>query len=471
MARTSRFKTPADAERWAIDKGAPPRGSRIPITSMTRGLAAAWMTAAGVPAAIVGNLSVAQRNEAWHDLTGATLERFKLLPMPRVTPETPEPSPWRIETPEPKNEEDTKAMQEQMPFNRPAPTPALPQDEHAAALAALQKLLAPKAPALDENAVLEIVHRHMGQTITAATTSATEQARTELADIVEEARAIVNGAPRVLRIEVAGRIKDMPPAPRHPLFDALLAFTVASREPGGLVPILVGPAGSGKTTACEHVAQALGLPFYSNGALTGTHELFGYMDAAGRYHTTPFRQAFQFGGVYLMDELDRTTDPSVPVSLNSALANGFASFPDSAEPVRRHPDFVPLVAANTFGRGADRLYVGANQLDAATLNRFAFLSWDYDEALERALAGDDTWTAYVQAARAACYKHKIRHIISPRASMGGANLRRVGLGFDMVADACIWQGLDTEQRARIVADIPDGIARRAQAPRIILAAE
>jgi hypothetical protein len=41
----------------------------------------------------------------------------------------------------------------------------------------------------------------------------------------------------------------------------------------------------------------------------------------------------------------------------------------------------------------------------------------------------------------------------------------------MVADACVWQGLDTEQRARIVADIPDNIARRAQAPRIILAAE
>jgi hypothetical protein len=79
--------------------------------------------------------------------------------------------------------------------------------------------------------------------------------------------------------------------------------------------------------------------------------------------------------------------------------------------------------------------------------------------------------AYVQAARNAAFKHKIRHIISPRASIGGANLRRVGLPFDVVAEASIWKGLDTEQRARIIADIPDNVTRRAQAARVILAAE
>jgi MoxR-like ATPase len=299
---------------------------------------------------------------------------------------------------------------------------------------------------------------------------ATDKARLELSDIIEEARAIVNGAPRVLRIDVAGRTRELPAAARHPAFDMLLAMVVAGREPGGLPVMIVGPAGSGKTTACQHVAAALGLPFFTNGALTGAHELTGYKDAAGTYHTTAFRQAFEHGGVYLMDELDRS-DPGAVLTLNSALANGFMAFPDQPAPVRAHKDFVPLVAANTFGRGADRLYVGANQLDAATLDRFVSLSWDYDEALERAIAGDDAWAAYVQAARAAAANLKVRHVISPRASMAGANLRRAGIAFDAVAEACIWKGLDMDQRTRITAAIPEGIARRAQTPRITLAAE
>lgn len=339
-------------------------------------------------------------------------------------------------------------------------------DDNAAALDALRRILAPEAPALDESAVIDIVTRNMGHTINAAAATVTEQARVTLAEIVEEARAIVNGAPRTLRIEIAGRVKVLPATPRHPMFDALLAMVVAGHEPGGLAVMLVGPAGSGKTTACQQVADALGLAFYTNGALTGAHELTGYKDAAGSYHETAFRRAFECGGVYLMDEMDRS-DPAVVLALNSALANGFMAFPDKSEPVRAHADFIPIVAANTFGRGADRLYVGANQMDAATLDRFAPLAWDYDEALERAITGDDAWVSYVQAARNAAATHKIRHVISPRASMGGANLRRAGLPFDLVADATIWKGLDTEQRARIEKDIPGNVARKAQAPRIL----
>ena len=364
-------------------------------------------------------------------------------------------------------------MAHQQPMILPRPStptaPATPDAAHEAKLRALAELLTPSAPSLDETAIMEIVTRHMGATISAATASATESARTELSDIVEEARAIVNGAPRTLRIDIAGRIRDLPAAPRHPLFDTLLTMIVAGRDPLGLPVAIIGPAGSGKTTACEHAGAALGLPFYTNGALTGVHELFGYRDGAGTYHGTPFRQAFEHGGLYLLDELDRS-DPAVPVALNSAIANGFAAFPDRAEPVRAHKDFVPVVAANTYGRGADRLYVGANQLDASTRDRFITLTWDYDEALERSLAGDDAWTAYVQAARAAASTLKVRHVISPRASMAGATLRRAGLPFDLVADSALWKGLDQDQRARITAAIPETVARRAQAPRITMAA-
>lgn len=453
MARKPKFTTPATAEHWAVAKGAPPRGCGVPITSITRGLVRFWLTASGIPSERAVMLSVAQMSDAWHDTTNAALDRLR-----RNIPSPPAPT---FDTP---IQKDTPVIGQDNIF-APRPTPARP-DDNAAALDALRRILAPEAPALDETAVLDIVSRNMGHTISAAAATVTEQARVTLAEIVEEARSIVNGAPRTLRIDVAGKVKVLPATARHPMFDALLAMVVAGHEPGGLAVMLVGPAGSGKTTACQQVADALGLAFYTNGALTGAHELTGYQDATGTYHTTAFRQAFEHGGVYLMDEMDRS-DPAVVLALNSAIANGFMAFPDKAEPVRAHADFITLVAANTFGRGADRLYVGANQMDGATLDRFAPLAWDYDEALERAITGDDAWVAYVQAARNAASTHKIRHIISPRASMGGANLRRAGLPFDIVADATIWKGLDSEQRARIEKDIPSNVARKAQAPRIL----
>ncbi len=461
MARKARFADPKTAEHWAIAKGAPARGNGTPITSITRGLIRFWLTANGIPSEKAVAFTVAQMSAAWHDTTGQELARLKGSETP-ITPAPVMPEPI---TTNPITNTENQNVTNYQPnlMNTPiAPKPAM---DKAAALEALQALLTPQAPTLDESAVLAIMQQHMSATIAAATNGATETARLELADIVEEARAIVNGAPRTLRIEIKDRIQTLPATPRHPLFDTLLVMVVAGREAGGLPVMIVGPAGSGKTTAAEHVAEAIGLSFYTNGALTGAHELTGYKDAAGTYHTTPFRQAFEHGGLYLMDEMDRS-DPAAVLALNSALANGFMAFPDQAEPIRAHADFIPMVAANTYGRGADRLYVGANQLDAATLDRFCVLSWDYDEALERAIAGDDAWTLYVQAARSAAAKLKIRHVISPRASMAGANLRRAGLAFDTVTEAVLWKGLDQDQRGRIISDIPESVARRAQAPRI-----
>jgi hypothetical protein len=467
MARKAKFPVPAEAEKWALDRGAPRRGSGIPITSATRGLIRFWLTANGIPSSRAVLFNLGQMTAAWHDMTGIALATLK--------DETPSPAP----TPAPVAEPVYPIVNiNPVPARPITPPPIWTQEDtdnmtktdHEKALDALKRILQPDAAPLDENAVVEIVTRRLGDTVKTVLGDAADKARQELADLLEEARAIVNGAPRVLRVEVAGRIKEMPAAPRHCMFDTLLAMVIASREPGGQMPMIVGPAGGGKTTACEHVATALGLPFYSDGALFSEHKLTGYKDGAGHYHITSFRQAFEHGGVYLMDEADRS-DASVPVVLNSALANGFMAFPDRAEPVRRHRDFVPLIAANTYGRGADRLYVGANQLDGATTDRTVALNWDYDEVLERALTGDDAWVAYVQAARASAWKHKVRHIISPRASMGGAALRRVGLPFDLVTEAAIWKGLDVEQRNRIIADIPDNVTRRAQVARITLAAE
>lgn len=258
--------------------------------------------------------------------------------------------------------------------------------------------------------------------------------RDELPDLIPVTR---------LEIKTPEGVKDHGTAPRH------RAFTDAFAAVACNIPLaMVGPAGSGKTTAAEQIAEALELPFYMNGAVSGAHEYLGFIDAQGRYQTTPFRKAFEHGGVYLADEIDGS-DPSAPLVINSALANGHMPFPDQPEPVKRHENFRCIAAANTYGTGADRIYVGRNQLDGATLDRFAFLEWSYDERLEGALCANASWLARVQALRSAATKEKARIIISPRASINGAKLLAHGVALGTVENMMIWKGVDTELRRRI----------------------
>jgi MoxR-like ATPase len=218
----------------------------------------------------------------------------------------------------------------------------------------------------------------------------------------------------------------------------------------GVSPFLVGPAGSGKTTLMEQVATVLGRKFYVESRVTSEFKLIGFIDAAGHVVRTQFREAFEHGGVFGLDEVD-ASDADALTSFNSALANRMCAFPDKL--VEAHPDFLAIAAGNTFGRGADRQYVGRNQLDAATLDRFAIMEVDYDEMLELELSGDPEWARYVQKVRHAIEAEKVRHIVSPRASIGGAKLLAAGMERAKVEEAVIWKGLDIPSRTRVMARI------------------
>jgi len=251
--------------------------------------------------------------------------------------------------------------------------------------------------------------------------------------------------PRPVHIHINDEPRGIIPALSHRLTGKLLA-TVAA----GLAAYIVGPAGSGKTTAAEQVAEALGLRFFMQGAASGAHEYMGFIDARGTYNATPFREAFENGGVFLADEIDGS-DAAALLALNAALANGVCAFPGSVFPVKKHKDFRFVAAANTFGTGANRQYVGRSQLDAATLDRFVFIDWPYDTVLERMLCTDATWLAYVQSVRAAVEKLNIRHVVSPRASIFGEKLIGAGIPLAEVAQMVIWRGLSDADVARIKA--------------------
>jgi len=218
-----------------------------------------------------------------------------------------------------------------------------------------------------------------------------------------------------------------------------------SRVLCGINTFLVGPAGSGKTTVAEKCAEALKVKFgmMSVGPQTTKSDIFGYMDANGNYVSTEFRKRFEEGGVFLLDEID-AGHGGVLTAVNAALAGSLCAFPDGM--VQKHKDFVCIAAGNTYGSGADRQYVGRNQLDAATLDRFDFIDFPYDTALEQAIVasfeGSVEWVQFVQTVRTAVAELKVRHVVSPRASINGAKLLAAGRDKEEVIRTQVWKSLD-----------------------------
>ena len=255
---------------------------------------------------------------------------------------------------------------------------------------------------------------------------------------------------------------------QHKSFDALLRVVQAK------VPAyLVGPAGSGKSTAAKKVADHLGLAFYSKSVCLQSSEisLLGYMDANGNYVRSQLREAFEHGGVFLLDEIDAGS-PHVLVVLNSLLANGVCAFPDGM--IEAHPDFRLIAGANTYGNGASREFAGRQQLDGATLDRFAFFAWSYDKHLERIASGlpggrrqkseydlnenagqedsiarREKWVARVWEVREAAERHSVRHFVTPRASIYGGALLDAGLSWASVEQMLLKKGLADDVWRRI----------------------
>jgi hypothetical protein len=260
---------------------------------------------------------------------------------------------------------------------------------------------------------------------------------------------------------------------QHTRFEALLRICRLR-----LHTYLVGPMGSGKTSAAKYAADALGLEYAqkSVGLQTTEMDLLGYRDMAGKYVSTDLRRLYENGGVFLLDEID-AGNPQVLVVLNSLLANGECSFPDGM--IKKHKDFILLAGANTFGLGGDRQYVGRCQLDASTLDRFVYMKWCYDASIMASMCGvseDLIWTAddesielqepsdtkrqhlvesYIKKCSSVAKKlHElkgaVRHSVSPRTLQFGGMMIRAGFSIDDAMEMCCWRGLDENVRKKLL---------------------
>lgn len=194
------------------------------------------------------------------------------------------------------------------------------------------------------------------------------------------------------------------PSVRHEKFDLVLQLARARQN-----ILLVGPSQSGKTTMAEQIAEALGLPFYSFGCSVGMTESvikgrFVPTGEGGRFEWEPsgFVTAFEGGGVCLVDEIDAAAS-DVAIVMNAPLSNNWMSVESRMSKPRaeKHPDFICIASANTFGHGADRMYVGRQQLDFATLMRFDIgqVEIGYSEAIENVLCPDAALRGMLQSVR------------------------------------------------------------------------
>lgn len=210
--------------------------------------------------------------------------------------------------------------------------------------------------------------------------------------------------------------------------------------------LLVGPAGSGKSTLGEQLSKVLadlmGHPddwdiqpcsvgmtesvFFGRLLPVGDNGAFSYIEPA-------FVRIYENGGVFVVDEID-AADANVLVAVNGALENNKLSLPARIGRTRalRHPHTVIVACANTWGHGADRMYVGRNQLDAATLRRFsgARFSMDYDRALEKKLCADTALLTAVWAIRDRVKANNVRRVWGTGELIAAAKWRAAGLSVE-----------------------------------------
>jgi len=304
---------------------------------------------------------------------------------------------------------------------------SVPASDPAAALSAALLAMMP-TPGIDEDAVRRIVREEIP-------------------------------APPTIRIEIPGR-PEVEMSRQHERFPLLLQGLAV-----GLNVLLVGPAGTGKTTAARRAAEALGLGFscLSVGPQTSKSDLLGFVDAGGTYRESLFVSAYRDGGVFLLDEID-AGNAGVLTVLNAALAGDVMATPIGM--VARSPRFLTVAGANTYGQGASRQYVGRNQLDGATLDRFAVLDWPIDVGLERMMIGLpapapvldlkrggtmdlEAWHSRVVAVRASVEKQQVRAIVGPRSTHSGAALLAAGVGRFWVEEMVLWRGMPADARTRV----------------------
>jgi cobaltochelatase CobS len=235
-----------------------------------------------------------------------------------------------------------------------------------------------------------------GQAVERAMSYAEKVAQTLITDMRKQLEGFAKPSERVMVVKVDEIKRKLSKAASPYLGEALIQAKI------GINTLLVGPAGCGKTTLAEQVAEAVGMRFGYISLTMGASEtwIVGRWTAKGEFINAEFTDFYKNGGVFLLDEVD-AADANLLMLINTALSQPYMLNPMTGEKMAKHKDFICVAAANTFGKGGNIVYTGRNRLDGAFLNRFAcgIIEMDYVDAIEAQLCPDTKLRKKLQKAR------------------------------------------------------------------------
>lgn len=221
--------------------------------------------------------------------------------------------------------------------------------------------------------------------------------------------------------------KQKPEKPATPEIETKGTETIIKIINSGLRNLwLVGPAGCGKTTICKASGDELELPVtvIPCGAGTSSTTFLGYKYP--EREGTPFVGAFAQPGIIVLDEFT-ALEAQVAQVANAALANN--ELVSTIGTIQRHPDCIIICTSNTYGHGADRMYVSNNQLDAATIDRFAGTVIEITYSKEYESQYDPEVVKYVWNLRDIIARNGLRKIASTRSIINGCLLKAGGMNW------------------------------------------
>jgi len=249
----------------------------------------------------------------------------------------------------------------------------------------------------------------------------------------------------------------------------------------------VGPTGSGKTLGALQYAKMANIANIAIKQMTriiAPHDLIGFMDANGKYRSGAWTDAIlgyrhdnkegtipsevkSTPWLLIVDEMDNSNENIVMII--KALQTGHIMMPYGLQQV--NPDLLVMATMNTWGTGATREYVGRMAQDAALLNEFSFVEWDYDVEFEWALLSNLYKTykdpgeyterhmqklhSMIIAMRVKAEEQKVRVMISTRNLINIAKklLENPKWGIHKILCMDIYKGLKDEDIRRI--ECPD----------------
>lgn len=400
-----------------IEQELGPRGKLI-VTADNRGTVRKWITAHGLPAMFVAGLSMREMGLAYNQLDGAGLTAIRrkfaeasgaLLP-------------------------DAEGEPQPQPVGAAVAPPAPAGGAHDATAVGLLRdlLLGGVKLGVDENQVRAIVQD-----------------------------AIAGVAPRVIEV----RQQDHEPVRIdglvHPEFERALHYLLQVGPNGYQTNVLlVGPAGCGKSHLIKQLAKAIGVDHTIMSGTAGATEgdLIGRLlpGDGGKFEYSPskFVTLYERGNSLLaFDEIDGF-DPNMLMLANMPLANGsmYVHLRRDNPEVTRGEKVYFMATANTFGTGANPVYVGRNPMDEATRDRFVFITVDYDKRLEESIAAAGGLTAAEAAGiwelRDRCREAQLRRVISTRAFQKASIMKACGDSWREIRDRLL-EGWSKDEKAKV----------------------